>query len=291
METPLEIDFSPLIGQSVRADDVEVTDRQIMMFAAALGETADRYLDDSRADGLVAPPTFPVTRSWPLVAQLQERFRDALPASALPRMVHGAERLLIHRPIHASDTLSVVGRPVAVSSSEAGARLTVEVKARDPEHGPVFTEYATLLFRGVRHRGEALSIAELPESPPAPDEARVVWTRPLHIDRGAAHVYDACTGITFPIHTSVAFARGVGLGDIILQGTATLGVALREIISAESIGDPGRVREVAGRFTGVLIPGTTATLRLMARVGGARHFEILDHLGRAAVSRGYLRVE
>jgi hypothetical protein len=48
------------------------------------------------------------------------------------------------------------------------------------------------------------------------------------------YVYDGCTNIYFPIHTSVGFARMVGLPDIILQGTATLAYAARELADREA---------------------------------------------------------
>jgi acyl dehydratase len=46
-----------------------------------------------------------------------------------------------------------------------------------------------------------------------------------------------------------------GLPGIILQGTATLAIALREIIEKEADGNSGRISSLFCRFTGMVLPG------------------------------------
>ncbi|MHA1487548.1 MAG: MaoC/PaaZ C-terminal domain-containing protein, partial [Promethearchaeota archaeon] len=72
-----------------------------------------------------------------------------------------------------------------------------------------------------------------------------VWKKSVYIDKLRSFVYDGCTDIVFPIHTSKKFAHFVGLPRIILQGTATLAFAVKEIINEESERDPNRVREIS----------------------------------------------
>ena len=113
------------------------------------------------------------------------------------------------------------------------------------------------------------------------------------VDRAAPFIYDRCTGIVFPIHTSVAFARMVGLPDIIYQGTALLARAAAEIVDNDCGGDPTRLKEISCRFKGFVIPPTTLRMQIFADAAkpGLVGFRLLDANGRAAVDAGWVRFE
>jgi acyl dehydratase len=104
-------------------------------------------------------------------------------------------------------------------------------------------------------------------------------------------IYDGCANIYFPIHTSRGFARQVGLPGIILQGTATLSLAAREILDREAERDPGRLITFSGRFSGMVLPGTCIRVRILKKnpgpAGTDLHFIVYNQEGRPAVSRGY----
>jgi acyl dehydratase len=111
----------------------------------------------------------------------------------------------------------------------------------------------------------------------------------------APFIYDGCTGIHFPIHTSVKFARAVGLPDIIHQGTATLALAVREVINREVGGDPRTVRSIAGRFTGMVISGSEIRIQLAGRETGRGgdhlFFHVLNQEGKKAISEGVITLQ
>ena len=115
----------------------------------------------------------------------------------------------------------------------------------------------------------------------------------IPVPRWAPFLYDGCTGISFPIHTSVAFARSTGHPDIILQGSATLAYVARELLEREVDGDPQRLREIGCRFTGVVIPGHPVRLELLRRGSEGRDtvvsFRVLDEQGRSVVRWGFAR--
>ena len=106
----------------------------------------------------------------------------------------------------------------------------------------------------------------------------------------AAHVYDGCTNMHFPIHTSTRFAQKVGLGGIIFQGAATLSLALREIISREAHGDPTRIERLHAGFTDMVVPGSNIAVRLLTRRAHAHgevvFFDVLNANGKRALSGG-----
>jgi acyl dehydratase len=95
----------------------------------------------------------------------------------------------------------------------------------------------------------------------------------------------------FPIHTSRAFARQVGLPGNILQGTATLSYAVREIINREAGGNPLTLKTVLCRFTGMVFPGTVIRVQLVGKSvkqdGTDLHFNVLNQEGQKAISDGY----
>ena len=95
----------------------------------------------------------------------------------------------------------------------------------------------------------------------------------------------------FPIHTSQRFARQVGLPQIILQGTATLALAVREIIGQEADSRPWRLKEIYCRFSGMVIPGSDITLQVYGALRDSNkdriYFEVVNQAGLKAISHGY----
>lgn len=107
------------------------------------------------------------------------------------------------------------------------------------------------------------------------------------VDPLFSYRYDAGGGIVFPIHTSPAFARGVGLPGIIVQGTATLALAVRELVNREAGGDPQRIAALACRFSGMVQPGTTILVVLQHGDGNHLFFAVRDAQGQRVLSNGH----
>ncbi len=154
---------------------------------------------------------------------------------------------------------------------------------------PVFTEHIGAVFRQVNCRGEGIAL-DLPADPQGDWDAGPVWRRKIQIDPLLPYIYDGCTDIVFAIHTSPAFAVGVGLPGIILQGTCTLALAARELVNREAGGDPGRLQTLSCRFTGMVRPGTAIEVALKSRSREDLFFEVLNQEGEKAVGKGYARI-
>ncbi|PYN49457.1 MAG: hypothetical protein DMD95_01175 [Candidatus Rokuibacteriota bacterium] len=134
--------------------------------------------------------------------------------------------------------------------------------------------------------------------PPTADDrlltrAQIVKIRPsragVPIAAHAAHVYSECARIWNPIHTDVAVARTAGLTAPILHGSATLALAVSQVIQHDLDGDPARVREIAARFTGLVFMPSTFTVRGRGRVGDLFAFEAVDERGELVLSDGVIR--
>jgi len=285
---------SGIAGASLPDFERMVTWRETMNYAAAVEDDNPRYLDDTRQGGVIAPPMFAVAFTWPVMEGFQAYLREHLPAEILGRVVHAAEHLSFSRPVRPGDKLHATAGVISVEPVSAGSLAVLKIEVVDSRNTPVFTEEAGFLFRGVSLSGEK-KVIQPPASWPQTDEGdSVSWEKRIRVARSAPWIYDGCTNIVFPIHTSVDFARSVGLPDIILQGSATLALAAREVAEYVAEGEPEAIEELACRFTGMVIPETSIRFQLLKTdtTGSGRgvSFRILDARGKPVLSHGYARI-
>jgi acyl dehydratase len=283
---------SDLVGTVLKPYRREITWRETMNYAAAVGDDNPRYFDDDVAEGIVAPPLFGVAVTWPILERIWEYIdTDRFPPEVLLTQVHHTEHLLFHRPIRPGDNLTIQGRIAAVLPHRAGTRVVICFEARDRKDQPVFTEHTGALLRGVSCTGCGKGGETLPAVPPGPAEKRVLWEAVLPIDPLRPFIYDGCANIYFPLHTSKSFAHQVGLPGIILQGTATLALGAREILDREADRDPGKLGTFSGRFSGMVRPGTEIRVVLgekSVRADGTDlFFAVYNAEGQPAISQGY----
>lgn len=282
---------SRFVGTKLKDYETEITWRQTMNFAAAVDDRNAWYLDDEREGGIVAPPMFSVAVTWRILERIWE-FIEAkdFPMEVLLTQVHHTESLEFHRPLRPGDRLTVKGKVAAILPHRAGTRVVMRFDALGEGNEPVFTEHIGALMRGVKCSDEGLCPNRIPESFFPEGSEEPLWESRIPIDPLRPHIYDGCTNIVFPIHTSKAFAHQVGLPGNILQGTATLSFAVREIINREAGGDPRALKSVICRFTGMVLPGTEIMVQLLGRNrkddGTDLAFIVLNQEGQKAISDG-----
>lgn len=287
---------SRYVGTRSQPLTVALSPRQTMNYAAALGDGNRHYFDDTRSEGICAPPMLAVALTWPLSSRFDVYWGDSdFPIEAQQRQVHYNERILWNRAMVPDETLTIQGEIVAMTPHPGGTEITIRYEATGRDGGPVFTEYIGGLLRNVTLVDGGRFSDEVPPPIASPEGDTEQWSTSMAIDPLAAHLYDGCTEIVFPIHTSVAFARQVGLPDPIYHGTATLGLAVREILNREGGGDPARLREVRGGFRGMVMPGTSITLRVDAIHGqeGQKivHFSVVNSEGADAIRNGRVHLD
>jgi acyl dehydratase len=285
---------SSLVGLALRPIEAHATWRQTTNFAAGVGDLNPVYLDDTLECGLVAPPTFPVALSWPLLAALPDHADLPFGSEILLSLVHYSEVLVMHRLVRPEDHLRIGGEIAALIPHRAGSHLVLKLVATDERNRVVFTEYVGALLMGIACSDGGAGAEDLPDVPPPPT-GEPLWEVSLPIALEAPWVYDGCTGIENPLHTSVAFARQAGLPGPVLQGTATLAKAVAEVVNRELGGDPVRVELVSARFTDLVVPGTEVRVQLLGidelERGRGLHFRVLGPSGRPAVNRGFMRAK
>ena len=283
---------SEFTGMRLKEFQTDVTWRRTMNYAAATNDLNPVYFDDERDGGVIAPPMFAVAVTWPISERIWEYMEsEDFPKEILTTQVHLTEHLVFHRIIRPGDRLTVKGAIAGISPHKAGTLVVLRYHAVDEKGRPVFTEYMGNLMRGVQCFGDAKSAEPIPMVPALDEQEIPEWEVPIFIEPLAPFVYDGCTNIFFPIHTSVAFARKAGLPGIILQGTATLAYAIREIIDREAAGNPDLLSSVTCRFSSMVIPGSEVRLIVSGRrstgTGIDLFFGVFDAAGSPAISNGY----
>ncbi len=273
-----------------------LTWRQSMNYAAAVNDINPWYFDDEREGGVIAPPLQAVALTWPVLEHIADYLPDSgFPMETLLTQVHYTEHLHFHRPLRPGDELTVKGRIAAIVPHRAGTHAVIRLDAFDSAGAPVFTEHNGGMLRGVTCGSAGKGESDLPVTPQRQAGTSVIWEKIIHIDPLAPFVYDGCTNIFFPIHTSVQFAHSVGLPGVILQGTATLALAVREIINREAGSDPRRLKTLSCSFSGMVLPGEDISVNLLERRPDSKGLDLFFEVGNAsggkAIKKGYARIE
>jgi acyl dehydratase len=81
------------------------------------------------------------------------------------------------------------------------------------------------------------------------------------VTRADLVAYAEASGDSNPIHQDAEIARSVGLPDVIAHGMFTMALAARYV--DEQLGEPGRIGEIAAKFTKpVVVPESGTEVRI-----------------------------
>ncbi|MDO9559157.1 MAG: MaoC/PaaZ C-terminal domain-containing protein [Syntrophales bacterium] len=287
---------SDFVGAALKEYVCRISARWIMNYAAAIGDPNPLYFNDERPEGIIAPPLFPVAMTWPII----ENIADYIEAEGFPReilftQVHYTEHLSIHRSVAPGSNITIRGSIAAILPHRAGTHVVIRFDATDAGGNLLFTEHIGAMMRGVQCADGGKGIEQIPAVPSQPETSVELWESVIPIDPLAPFIYDGCTNIHFPIHTSVKFARQVGLPGIIHQGTATLALAVHNILNREADGDSRRLVSVCCRFTGMVLPGSAITVRLTGKNEGSGatdlFFTVINAEEKRAIRDGHIRLK
>ena len=280
-----------IVGTKATPREQEIDARWLMAYAAALGEDAPEYFDTTRPGGILAHPLFPVCYEWPLALDVRAK---VLPDDIAVRGVHATHRVLLHRPLRAGDRLRTTATVAALEPRSPGAYMVLRMETSDTEGRPVSTTDYGSLYLGVDCNAVPLSPQGRGQGEGwlSPD---ATWSTEVPIPANLAHVYTECARIWNPIHTDRAVARGAGLPDIILHGTATLALAVSQALRHHPRGAAAPVCAIACRFGAMVRLPSRLTVRggkpVASADGPVVRFEALAEDGRPALRDGELVLE
>ena len=263
----MPIDPSVALGATLPEQEFAWTASDVLLYHLALGAgappTAPRELSYATENGLQVLPTFAV-----VAATLHETEppRVSYPGIEieLARVLHGSQRVEVHRPIPTAGKATAMVRVADVWDKGSAAVVVTETSVRDLDDSPLWTATSSIFARGEGgFGGERGPSTALPPPDRAPDVVIETPTLPQQ-----ALLY-RLLGDRNPLHSDPQFAAAAGFPAPILHGLATYGIVCKALVDSLLGGDVTRMRAFGVRFTGVVYPGET--LRTSAWRDGSRY--------------------
>ena len=285
----MPVDLRPMLGEETAIAPFAYGEREVLLYNLSIGMGRDP-LDPAElpfvleSKGLRAVPT--------LATVLASHTGEPLWRGAeidLATIVHGEERLVLHRPFLPAGVLSGRKRIVDIADKGPGrgAIVTLRKDLALADGAPAFSSLQRIFVRGGGGfggtSGEIANLAAVPTR--APDTTAALETR-----RDQALLY-RLNGDRHLLHADPDYARAAGFPEPILHGMCTFGIAARALLVALCAHDPARLTAFAARMSAPVYPGDTvvtemwadgATIAFRARVP-ARDVTVLD-CGEATIS-------
>ncbi len=176
------------------------------------------------------------------------------------KLVHGEQRLTMHRPIPAKGR--VIGRSrishVIDKGADKGALVITERTLTDADDNLLVTIAQTTFCRGDGGLSQSDDSPAALEATPdtAPD-----MTCSLPILEQAALIYRLCADNN-PLHADPAVAARAGYPRPILHGLCTYGVAARAIIQTVCGNHADKLASLNTRFSSPVYPGETLVVEM-----------------------------
>jgi acyl dehydratase len=248
MSTNLNLD---LIGKKTDPFPFKYDQDTVILYALGIGAGVEE-LDFVYEKDLKVFPTFGVIPYMPAVNSLMSKS-----GLNLPTVLHGEQKLTLHKLIPTSGTVYSTGVWTSVyDKGDKGAILNLEVETRDEEGNLIVDNKVVIVDRSAGNfggdRGPKTERYDPPEGKD-PDFHVEYTTSP---DQAALY---RLSGDKNPLHIDPDFAKLGGLDRPILHGLCSYGHAGRSILQSVCGGDPGRFKSFSARFTGVVFPGDTLT--------------------------------
>lgn len=285
---------SKIVGTKFKKVKTKVTWRQTSNYAASIGDTNEFYINDLAVDKNVAHPMFAVVLSWPIISNLYEQAELPYPKEIFDNLVHYFEHIEVVRLISPKEVVIIEGEIIAVLPQRSGSLLVSKFAVTDEAGNLIHTEYIGGILRGIKCQDEGKGMENISFLQSSESEA-YDWESLIHIQPELPYIYDGCNDIVFDIHTSPKFAKSVGLPNIIVQGTAILGIAISEIVKKEANNDPKKIKSISARFTDIVIPGSTiqvqATNVKNTETQTTIFFQVLNSSGKVAIRDGVIKIK
>jgi len=110
-----------------------------------------------------------------------------------------------------------------------------------------------------------------------------VTERKVTFTREQIAAYAEASGDMNPIHLDDEVARSVGLPGLIAHGMLQMGIAAT--VAADAVGGPQRLRRLAVRFAGMVVPGDAVTFSAEPAGEGKLEVKAVNQQGAAVLTK------
>ncbi len=278
-----------LFGAKLKPYSTQISHRDIFGMALAVQDFRECYYNDLLPAGeLMAPPTLPIAITWPILSQIERYLNTDIDPEILLRKIHLREHLKNTSPIHPDEKLEITGEISELSAHPKGTVLGITLKAINTRGELKFTEITSALLRDVQLEGESKVLNSSAPSSSPKSFRTPIWSKKISLSTDASYLYDIGSGIHFPIHTSAQFAQKVGLPGPLLQGSALLGFAARDLMTSY-LKKPGPVQEIQCTFKNMVFLPAHLTLHVLGDEDGIE-FNILNEGGKPVLEEGWMKI-
>ncbi|MER5433349.1 MaoC/PaaZ C-terminal domain-containing protein [Streptomyces sp. NPDC002588] len=263
----MPIDAAKALAAEPRSGEISWTRKDVQLYHLGIGAGLPatdpdelRYTLESRLHVLPSFATVAASGSPGVSSALSMPGVDV----DLARVLHGGQRLEIHRPLPAEGRATATGRIAAVYDKGKAAVLVMRTEVADAD-GPLWTNDAQIFVRGEGGWGGDRGPSARLE-PPAGEPDKTV-ERAVREDQALLY---RLSGDWNPLHADPGFAEAAGFERPILHGLCTYGITLKAVVDTLLDGDVTRVRAYTTRFAGVVYPGETLRIRQWRGEGEVR---------------------
>ena len=249
----MALNYERLMALKRAGDGFRYGDRETMLYALGIGMGRDPL--DEKELAYVFEGAGAALKTAPSMATVLARvplLKDC--GYDYTKVVHGEQRLALHRPLPPEGELVADARVTEAYDKGAGkgAVIHTETAVRSAADGaPLFTLNSVTFARGDGGFGGPAGSGPAPHALPAraPDLTVTLETRP-----DQALLY-RLSGDRNPLHADPALARRVGFRAPILHGLCTYGTACRAILRGVVAYDHTRITGLDVRFSAPVYPG------------------------------------
>lgn len=249
----MAIVYDKLMALKRTGDRFSYTDRETMLYAIGIGMGRDPY-DPNELAYTFEKSKLKTVASMATVLQRVALLKDC--GYDYTKVVHGEQRLTLHRPLEPEGEIIVDSRVLSAFDKGAGkgAIINTEMAARSAaDNKPLYTLVSTTFARGDGGfggpNGQGLEAHKLPDR--KPDLTAAAETR---LDQALLY---RLNGDRNPLHADPDLAKRVGFPVPILHGLCTYGTACRTILKEVCKYDHTKITGFDVRFSSPVYPGET----------------------------------
>jgi acyl dehydratase len=266
----MPIYYPDILDQRTAARTFTYGDKDVMLYALGIGLGADpmgeKELPFVYESGLKVVPT-----AATVLTAANNRAAEGRAAPQLPSghrqsqmnfvmMVHGEQKVELHKPLPTSGTFTAEGRTIGAwdKGEGKGAVVMNETVWTDEKGDKAATLTMSMFYRGDGGFGGPTEGQPEPHAVPtrSPDLSVDISTRP-----DQALLY-RLNGDRNPLHSDPEFARRAGFPRPILHGLCTYGLTCRAVLQAITDYDPDQILSHQVRFSSPVFPGETISVDL-----------------------------
>lgn len=254
-------DVEAALARAPEAVPAAYSDRDTMLYAVAIGMGKDQLDEKELAFTCETVGTKVVPTAATVLARTAARRQDPLRSKMnYSLLLHGEQRLTLHRPLPNSAEILVSNRTTGVYDKGAGkgALVVNETDVTLTDGTPLYTLGSTSFYRGDGGFGGSADGAPVPHA--LPDrEPDTICELPQRQDQ--ALIYALC-GDRNPLHRDPAAATKAGFDVPILHGLCSYGIACHGVLKAVLDYDESRMKRFDVRFSSPVFPGETQVVEI-----------------------------